>query len=219
MGSLAAPLIGLGSSLVGGLLGRKKAQTTTQTGSSTPFFTPGQTELQDVLSRVLRKGIRNAGVVTQDEKNQAHTGVNNNFDALMQRLQSNAVGRGFGDSGKFNGDRTNLEINRANSMTDADFALKQQGTQRQLAMLGLASQNAYSTPGYHTEGTGTAPGQSWGQAIGGAISGAGSDIASQLYLDQLFKKYNSQSSTLPGRAGPTIGDILKMLPNGDIPHP
>ncbi|HEX8186527.1 MAG TPA: hypothetical protein VF747_17300 [Blastocatellia bacterium] len=190
--AIAGPLIGLGSSIVGGILGKKKTETATSTSNSTsaPIFSPYQLDLQKTLTRYLRKGIKSGGEPTQDEKNQAYTGVNNTFDALLKRLESNAVSRGFGESGKFNLNMQGLEVERAKERQNATADLRSEALKRQLAMLGIASGTAFASPGQTTTGTGTgtAPGQSTGQAIGGAIAGAGQDFGSWLLLQDLLKK-------------------------------
>ncbi|MGA9769186.1 MAG: hypothetical protein WBV94_09105 [Blastocatellia bacterium] len=190
---MASEAIGLGSSLIGGILGRKKAETSTSTTNSTsmPVFSGYQNDLQKTLLRFLRKGIKTGGEPTQAERNSAGLSVNNNFDALFKRLQAGATARGFGESGKFNLDNQGLEIERAKTMQQSEADLREKALQRQLQMLSLATGPAFASPGQHTEGTstGTTPGQSFGQALGQGIAGAGSDYASQLYFDQLMKKY------------------------------
>lgn len=191
----AAPAIGLGSSLIGGLLGRKPSQTSTSTssGTSTPVFSDGQQKLQGVLEKFLRKGIKEGGQPTQADRNAAGLSVNGNFDALMKRLQANAVSRGFNDSGKLNLDTQGLEVQRANAMQQSEAQLRQQAMQRQLALLGLASGPAFAAPGqsYNQTTTGTQPGQSFGNALGQTIGNAGNDFASWLQLQDLLDKANS----------------------------
>lgn len=188
----AGPIIGLGSSIVGGLLGRRKPQTQTSTTNSTsmPVFSGDQLKLQHVLAKFLKKGIKQGGEPTQAERNAAGLSVNNNFDALMKRLQSNAISRGFNDSGKLNLDTQGLEIERANAMQQSEAQLREQALQRQLQLLGLATGPAFASPGQQTNSTttGTIPGQSFGQALGQTIGNAGSDFSSYLILQNLLKK-------------------------------
>lgn len=188
----AAPIIGLGSSIVGGLLGRNKAQTSTSTTNSKtmPVFSGYQNDLQKTLLRFLRKGIKTGGQPTQAERNQAGLSVNNNFDSLFKRLQSNAVSRGFGESGKFNLDNQTLEIERAKTMQQSEADLQEKALQRQLQMLGIATGPAFASPGQTYSGTqtGTTPGTSLLQSLGQGIAGAGSDYSSYLMLQDLLKK-------------------------------
>lgn len=211
MAAAAGPLIGLGSSIIGGLLGRKGPQTTTSTssGTSTPIFSDGQLGLQKTLERFLRKGIKAGGEPTQAERNAAGLSVNNNFDALFKRLQANAVGRGFNDSGKLNLDTQGLEVQRANAMQQSEAQLREQALQRQLQMLGLATGPAFASPGqsYSSTSTGTAPGQSFGNALGQTIGNAGGDVSSWLILQQLLKKA-STGGTSPGfGTAPGLGGV------------
>jgi hypothetical protein len=188
----AAPAIGLGSSIIGGLLGRKSPQTSTSTssGTSTPVFSGGQAKLQKVLENFLKRGIQEGGEPTQSQRNAAGLSVNNNFDALMKRLQANAVARGFGESGKFNADSQGLEVQRANAMQQSEAQLREQALQRQLQLLGLATGPAFAAPGqsYTQTTTGTQPGQSFGNALGQTIGNAGGDYSSYLLLQQLLKQ-------------------------------
>jgi hypothetical protein len=210
---MASEAIGLGGSIIGGLLGHRGPQTQTSTTNSTtmPVFGGNQLKLQKVLQRALRQGINEGGEPTQAERNAAGLSVNQNFDALFKRLQAGSIARGFGDSGKFNLDNQGLEVQRANAMQQSEAQLREQARQRQLQLLALAAGPAFAAPGSHTEGTstGTYPGQSWGNTIGGVIGSAGGDLSTYLMLQQLLKKANSGIS--PG--------FLKLPGQGGVPDP
>jgi hypothetical protein len=179
-----------------------------------PVFSGYQNDLQKTLLRFLRKGIKTGGQPTQAERNQAGLSVNNNFDALFKRLQSNAVAHGFGESGKFNLDNQGLEIERAKTMQQSEADLQEKALQRQLQMLALATGPAFSTPGTHSEGmyTGTQPGMGFGEALGGAIGGAGGDISSWIMLQEMLKKMDGagQSSLPTGKIN--TGNVWDLLP-------
>lgn len=205
MAAAAGPLIGLGSSIVSGLFGRKKeqTQTSTQNSTSTPIFSAGQQNLQALLAKFLKKGIKAGGQPTQAERNQSGLDVNRNFDAIFKRLQSNAVSRGFNDSGKLNLDTQGLEVQRANAMQSEEARLREAALQRQLQLFGLGGSFAFASPGQHTEGTftGTTPGQGFGQALGQTIGNAGGDFSSWLQLQQLLKRANGGGGGYPGDLG------------------
>lgn len=213
---MASEAIGLGANIVGGLLGRRKPQTTTSTttGSSMPVFSDYQLGLQKTLNRTLRKLVKEGGQPTQAQRNQAGLQVNENFDALFKRLQNNSVSRGFGDSGKFNLDNQGLEIERANAMQQAEAQLNENALQRQLQILGLSTAPAFASPGqqYSSTTTGTMPGQSFGQALGQGISSAGSDISSWMILQDLIRKSQQQSSAQLPVVNRSLSDLLNLAP-------
>ncbi|HKQ06802.1 MAG TPA: hypothetical protein VJ464_16830 [Blastocatellia bacterium] len=205
----AAPAIGLGSSLIGGLLGRKApTSTSTSSGTSTPVFSDGQQSLQNVLEKFLRKGIKQGGEPTQAERNTAGLSVNNNFDAMMKRLQANAVARGFNDSGKLNLNTQGLEVQRANAMQQSEAQLQEQARQRQLQLLALAAGPAFAAPGttYNQTSTGTGPTPNLGQIIGSA----GGDLSGFLMLQRMLQQVRGNGIS-PG--------FLKLPGQGGVPDP
>src|ERR1044072_1201183 len=180
---MASLAVGLGSSLLGGILGRPKAQTSTSTSTSTqtndPIDGPKGRKLAKTASVSLIDMIRNPQI-NNGLRLQNRGQINDVYNQQQNRLDSILAARGFGNSGKANLNTMQLEQGRAKAMGDLESNLYQDAVSRQMQALGLAQ--GFSRPvGFNsttnTESSGTTPGMSMSQALGQGIAGAGGDIS------------------------------------------
>ena len=176
----AAPLIGLGASAIGSIFNKGKSQGG-GTSETRNYYSPGQLQIQDLLTRFFGKGLKKVGKVDPYQRTQGRTQINNTFDRIIPRLEENSTARGFGNSGKFNADLQNLEFERAGQFKDLEANLRDEAIKKQLALLGLATGFSTSAQGQNTTTTGQPT------SIGDIISGIGGDVSSYFFLKDLLK--------------------------------
>jgi hypothetical protein len=185
-----ALLTGLGT-LLGGLSNTQAARTGTQsttygstnTGSTRPTYTPGQTGLQGQLNATLTKNLASGPNVTPyatagtDAINKTYKGIG---DRLMQSLAS----RGFGNSGAAGTAALQTELGRAGAIGDLQSQLNEQALQQQNTTIAQALQAAFQNPGSSYSGgtTGSSYGTSVapGSVAAGSLSGGLTSLLSQL---------------------------------------
>lgn len=201
--------IGLGASLLSGLLGRKKPQTTTTTGQSTttPSFAP---EVSPLLAPLVNAGLarlRNRGGLPAGYEAQGVQGINQTFDVIQQGLKNKLVGSGQIVAGAPNPAQAlavgNLEGQRGanigqfiGNLPNVARDMENQDLAQVLAILGLGRGSSTTSTG-----TTTGQGESVGQGIGNGLTDFGSILGFLAANGMFGKKPQPGSSFLGGGVG------------------
>ncbi len=195
---MAGPLIGLGSSILGGILGRPRSQNTKShsetTTTNTPIYGPKGRKLFRKTGKALLGLIENP-TINEGLRLEGRREIGDIFNQQQNRLDSILASRGFGGSGKANLNMLQLERGRADALSQNESKLYQDALDRQMQALGLST--GFSRPiGFDTrsvtDSEGTVPGMGVGQAFGQAIGSAGSDISSWLMLQQIMNQQRAR---------------------------
>ncbi len=167
---IAAAITG-GASLVGGLMGRKKAK---QTSTSQQIYSPDQLAMQSRVAGSLNERLTNPANLAP-LKTAAASSVNRGFDAAGDRLTSRLSARGFGSSGKLVTNQKNLEIGRAGALGDLESRFAGMQIDQDNQTLQDAQRFSFGGGGIKSESEQSGPG-----ALAGAVGG-GVETASLLY--------------------------------------
>jgi hypothetical protein len=183
---IAAAITG-GSTLIGGLLSRKKTVTSTQT----PTYTPEQTQLQQTLAGRLTSRL-NTPANLDPLKVAATSEVNRGFDSAETRLTERLAARGFGKSGKLALGTKGLEIARAGALGDLESKFSGLQLDQENRSIDDAMQFSFGNPSINR--TQTDP----GNVLGGALGG-GAETAALLYaLNHFMGGGGGQIQDAPG---------------------
>lgn len=216
---LPAIAAGLGGVLSG--IGASKGRTTTGTSSQQGTSTttqnqdPMQQQVYAKLFKQLIAQLRQGPQVSEGDRNQARLGINQNYDAANQSVESNLASRGYGESGKVGTAFRNNSLERANQFQTTENTLQNQSQNRFQQLLSSVFaflQPRSSTTTGNSSGTQsqTQPGQPWQSVFGGGLS----DLASLAFLHGMTGgggDLPTGSTNVPGGSG--FWNVIQNTPS------
>jgi hypothetical protein len=177
MAALLPLLMVGGSAAAGALSNRSKTSTTT----STPSWTPEQQHMQELLGNVLQYDINDPGKGLEPLKTSAINGVNQTYNGIGDRMDTQLASRGFERSGTAVKTARATEFARAGAIGGVENHFAGMELDQKNRLLQMMQQFGFASPGQNT--TSTQP----GNMLGGAVSG-GLETASLLFaLNKLGK--------------------------------
>jgi len=185
----------------GALAGRSKKVTQT----SQPVLTPQQQELQTTLGQKLSERLANpnVGINVQPLKNQARTNINKTYSAISDKLQADAVRRGFGRSGPLASNLRGVEVARAGQFGDLEAQIVQYLQDLQLNERDKATNAAQQFVRSNT-GT-TSETQYPSNMLGGGMGGLNSALESLAGLYTLSRLTKGGVMSMGGGGGGDYG--------------
>jgi hypothetical protein len=204
----AAPLIAAGiggaSSILGSWLsGRPK--TTTQT--TTPTWSPGQTDLLNQVQNYAKNQMNNTDPAFQQMKLNAQDQINRRYAMMPSQISRQMASRGYGSSGNFGNTMYQSDYQRSGEMSDLTSQIMQMIMNQRNQGASLSDQLLGLTRGSTT--TGTSPDMSSSNALL-STGNAFSNIGTMLSLSNALKGMGTPG----GGSGVSIPDVLGGAWNG-----
>ena len=175
-------LLGGASNTTGARTGYNTASSS-NSGSSTPTFSPLQTAMQGTTGAALQRYATKGPDLTP-AMTAGTDSINTTYKGIGDRLQQSLASRGFGNSGASGTAALQTEVGRAGAVGGLQAQLETAAQQQQLSALQGATGFSFAAPGTTTTGSSSSAGSftNPGSAFAGGLSGGLTSILSQLNM-------------------------------------